>query len=74
MPFTPKTDWKDGDKVPAADFNRIEQGIADANNKASITKVDAPVIDITDPPDDENIQAAFDALNQKLKDAGVFND
>lgn len=70
MTFVPKTDWKDGDKLPAADVNRIERGVADAN--ALINKVDAPVIDITDPPDDENIQAAFDALNQKLKDAGVF--
>lgn len=70
MTFVPKTDWKDGDKLPAADVNRIEQGVADAN--ALINQVDAPVIDITDPPDDENIQAAFDALNQKLKDAGVF--
>ena len=34
MSFEPKIDWKDGDKVPAADFNRIEQGIADAQTVA----------------------------------------
>lgn len=32
----------------------------------------APTIAIPDPVDDESVQAAFDALIQKLKDAGVF--
>lgn len=27
MAFTAKTDWKDGDKLAAADMNRIEAGI-----------------------------------------------
>lgn len=35
MVFTPKTDWKDGDLLPAADVNRIEQGIADASGPVS---------------------------------------
>lgn len=35
MPFTPKTDWKDGDVLPASDMNRIEQGVADANSPVS---------------------------------------
>lgn len=28
MAFTAKTDWKDGDKLAAAEVNRIEAGIA----------------------------------------------
>lgn len=35
MPFTPKTDWKDGEVLPASDMNRIEQGIDDANAPVS---------------------------------------
>lgn len=34
MPFVPKIDWADGDKLPAADMNRIEQGVADAGTPA----------------------------------------
>lgn len=35
MAFTPKTDWKAGDPLPASDVNRIEQGVADANAPVS---------------------------------------
>lgn len=41
-------------------------------DNGGFTPVAAPTITITDPPDDENIQQAFDAIIQKLKDVGVF--
>lgn len=37
MPFIPKTNWKDGDVLPASDMNRIEQGIADAGDVPDVT-------------------------------------
>lgn len=33
MDFKEKSDWQNGDKVPASDFNRIESGLAFAINK-----------------------------------------
>lgn len=34
--FNPKVDWQPNDPVTEDDFNRIEQGIADAHEKANI--------------------------------------
>ena len=71
MTFTAKT-WKDGDKVPASDFNRIEQGVADANGRLVITQVDSPTIDLTEPADAEQIEDQMYLLINALKQAGVF--
>lgn len=119
MKYESKTDWKDGDKVPASDFNRIEQGVADASapvsyndltNKPTLLTIGTtattakagnwtppnvttsanglmlatdklkldnlkgvvlatrPTITITDPPDDENLQASFDAVLDYIDD------
>lgn len=57
MPYTPKTNWTPMDAPGPSDFNRIEQGIADATVAAEVAQAAA--------------DAAQDTADQALAAAGV---